>query len=123
MTRLLRHLTYRARALRRAATVAEQKLWTLLRRRQLGVKFRRQQPLGPIIVDFCCFEAALVVEVHGPYHHQTRQRIIDSRRDGLLRLTGWTVLRFSNDEVINHPDWVLQRIRSALHQPFLDAFL
>lgn len=116
MGRLLRHLTYRARALRRESTSAERKLWELLRGRQLGAKFRRQQPLDLIIVDFCCFEAALVVEVDGPYHHRDLQRKIDFRRDALLQAAGWTVLRFSNDEVFYTPDAVLLRIRSALPQ-------
>jgi len=117
MGRLLRQSTYRARALRRAATAAERSLWQLLRGRQLGAKFRRQQALGPIIVDFCSIEAALVVEVDGPYHRRASQRQADRSRDALLTAAGWTVLRFSNDEVLNHPDTVLQRIRSALPRP------
>jgi very-short-patch-repair endonuclease len=53
----------RARKLRKNLTDVENKLWSRLRGRQLnGVKFRRQQPIGPFIVDFCCVERRLVVE-------------------------------------------------------------
>jgi len=58
-----------ARQLRRNQTDAERKLWQLLRdRRFAGVKFRRQQPVGPYIVDFVCFEAKLVIELDGSQH-------------------------------------------------------
>jgi very-short-patch-repair endonuclease len=82
----------------------------------LGVKFRRQQVLGPIIVDFCCLEATLIVEVDGPYHHRRCQRELDRRRDVFVKAAGWTVLRFSNDQILNDVDSVLGRIRSALPQ-------
>jgi Protein of unknown function (DUF559) len=55
----------RARQLRREQTDAERRLWTHLRRHQLGVQFRRQHPIGPYIVDFCCVERMLVVELDG----------------------------------------------------------
>lgn len=119
--RLLRHLTYRARALRRQSTPAERKLWELVRGRQLGVKFRRQQPIGVFIVDFCSIEARLVVELDGPYHDQSLQRCNDSKRDALLQADGWTVLRFLNEEVLLTPDKVLRHIRSTLAQ--LDELL
>ncbi|MBI4703144.1 MAG: DUF559 domain-containing protein [Deltaproteobacteria bacterium] len=69
MARLLRASTVRARALRRAATLAEQRLWALRRARRLaGAKFRRQQPLGPYVVDFFCEHACLVIEADGAHH-------------------------------------------------------
>ena len=52
----------RARRLRREETDAERRLWMYLRRHQLGVQFRRQHPIGPYIVDFCCVERLLIVE-------------------------------------------------------------
>jgi very-short-patch-repair endonuclease len=58
-----------ARRLRRTQTDAESKLWTRLRGRQLvALKFRRQHPLGPFIVDFCCVERGLAIELDGGQH-------------------------------------------------------
>ncbi len=62
-------LKERSRDLRRNTTVPEQKLWAILRSRQLaGLKFRRQVVIGPFIVDFYCEAAKLVVEVDGESH-------------------------------------------------------
>jgi len=82
MARLLRRMTFRARSLRRSATAAEQALWRALRNRSLGYRFRRQQPLGPYVVDFFCAEARLVIEIDGPCH--IRRRRDDRRRDAWL---------------------------------------
>ena len=109
---LLRASTYRARALRRRSTPAEQALWARLRGRQLGAKFRRQQPLGPYIADFFCEEARLVVEVDGAPHFPRPRR--DIVRDAMLRLAGLTVLRFTNADVLGDPDRVLEGIRVHL---------
>jgi very-short-patch-repair endonuclease len=58
----------RARRLRRDQTDAERKLWKLLRGRNLGLKFRRQYPIGSFIADFCCIERRLIVELDGSQH-------------------------------------------------------
>lgn len=116
MPRLRRALTYRARALRRAATPAERALWELLRgRRCNGAKFRRQQPLGPYVVDFFCEQAQLVVELDGASHFPRPSR--DRVRDALLRRAGLSVLRFPNREVLDHPARVLDKIRACLPSP------
>lgn len=113
MPPLLRPSTYRARALRRRATPAEQKLWALLRARRLqGAKFRRQQPLGPYVVDFFCQDAQLVVEVDGAQHFPPSQ--YDKVRDTWLNAAGLTVLRFANHEILGDPNRVLQRISDYL---------
>ena len=58
-----------ARELRKNLTDAEQRLWQKLKRRQIAtVKFRRQQPIGPFIVDFVCFQRRLIIEVDGGQH-------------------------------------------------------
>jgi very-short-patch-repair endonuclease len=64
----------RARRLRRDQTDAERRLWMRLRRHQLGVQFRRQHPIGPYIVDFCCVERMMVVELDGGQHQDQRTR-------------------------------------------------
>ena len=94
---------------------AERALWSLLRGQRLGVKFRRQQPLGPYIVDFFCEQAGLVVEVDGAPHFPRPDR--DRVRDALLRAAGLTVLRVPNREVLEHSDRVLDRIRALLPSP------
>ena len=105
----------RARALRRSATASEQRLWAALRGGQLcGLKFRRQVPIGPYVVDFFCPAARLVVEVDGAGHHTAEGMARDAARDALTRAHGVRVLRFPNDEVLRHLPEVLARIRTAL---------
>ena len=59
----------RARELRRDMTLAERRLWDLLRSRQMdGFRFRRQMPIGPYIADFCCLQTRLIIEVDGGQH-------------------------------------------------------
>ena len=113
MSRQLRPLTYRARALRRAETPAERELWRWLRGRKLeGAKFRRQQPLGPFVVDFLCVEARLIVEADGAPHFPSPLR--DRTRDVWLATAGLTVLRFENCQILEHTAVVLERIRQAI---------
>ena len=116
MARLLRPATFRARALRRASTHAEQVLWALLRGRRLDhAKFRRQQPLGPYIVDFFCEQARLIVEADGAHHFPPPHS--DIARDAFFRARGLTVLRLPNHDILAHPERVLARIRALLPAP------
>ena len=101
-----------ARALRRRATPAEQKLWERLRNRRLkGLKFRRQHPLGPYIADFYCAAHRLVVELDGGIHEQQREE--DARRTAYFEAYGYKVLRFRNEEVEEDIEGVLRRIAEA----------
>jgi very-short-patch-repair endonuclease len=102
-----------ARALRNNPTATEQVLWTRLRQRKLGgLKFRRQAPIGPYVLDFLCFRHRLVVEADGPFHDPER----DAIRDAWLRANGFRVLRFSNQEIHNSPELVADRILAAIEQ-------
>jgi very-short-patch-repair endonuclease len=101
----------RARALRRAMTLPEQTLWSLLRHRQLGLRFRRQHPIGPFILDFYCPAAKLCVEVDGPAH--AGQAEYDLSRDRWLAERGIKVLRISVDDVEKKPSAVLASIKRA----------
>jgi very-short-patch-repair endonuclease len=93
-------------------TSAEKMLWNSLRRRQLdGLKFRRQHPLGPFIVDFCCPERSLIVEVDGAVHED--QVEYDATRTEMLEEFGYYIIRFQNDEVMNQHDTVLKSIVSV----------
>jgi very-short-patch-repair endonuclease len=102
-----------ARNLRRTQTNAERKLWFLLRDRRLaGFKFRRQHPVGPFIVGFCCTDARVIVELDGGHHALTHDS--DTARSGYLAGQGYRVLRFWNNEVLGNTSGVLERIVEAL---------
>ena len=103
----------RAKALRKRQTDAEAVLWKHLRDRRLGDhKFRRQQPLGPYIVDFVCFEKRLIVELDGGQHNQ--RSAADADRDAWLESQGYQVLRFWNNEVFRQAEAVKEVIAEAL---------
>ncbi len=103
-----------ARGLRRRQTDAERRLWARLRdRRLLGVRFARQVPIGPYIVDFCCREQRLIVELDGG-QHATRADY-DAGRTAFLEGLGYRVLRFWDNEALRNTDGVLQRIAQALN--------
>ena len=105
-----------AKYLRRVQTEAERKLWSRLRARRLyDVKFRRQYPLRGYIVDFCCPERNLVIEIDGGVHRKTYQQ--DRERDQILMGRGYRVLRFWNSAVLKHTDRVMRRIAFALRTP------
>lgn len=102
----------RARALRKAPTPAEARLWEALRNRKLGgFKFRRQHPIGRAIADFYCAEVRLVVEVDGGVHNV--QREYDEARTEMLQSRGYTVIRFTNREVLENLDAVTAKILKA----------
>ncbi len=90
-------------------------MWGLLRERRLeGLKFRRQYPIGIFIVDFCCRERRLVVELDGEVHDADPQQAWDENRDIYLQQRGFKVLRFRNEAVFDDPDSILQRIHEAI---------
>jgi very-short-patch-repair endonuclease len=101
----------RSRELRRTMTREEALLWTLLRRNALGVRFRRQHPIGPYLADFACLRPKLVVEVDGTHHLESDY---DLARDAFIRSRGFAVLRFWNEEVWENSYWTIYRIREKL---------
>jgi very-short-patch-repair endonuclease len=97
-----------ARTLRAGATDAEIKLWRLLRSRRLAsMKFRRQVPIGPWIVDFVSFEQRLIIEADGSQHAESEE---DKRRDYDLSERGFRILRFWNNDILLRPQAVLEMI-------------
>jgi very-short-patch-repair endonuclease len=103
----------RAKVLRRVMTEAEKRLWYHLRaHRFLGVKFKRQKPVGPYVVDFVCPTLKVVVEVDGGQHSEKAE--YDRLRDAHLRKRGYTVLRFWNNEVMENLEGVLERVAAAI---------
>ena len=105
-----------AKYLRKNQTDAEQKLRRHLRSRQLnGMKFRRQHPLGPYIVDFCCMERKLVIELDGSQH--LSQQIADRRRTEYINQLGYRVLRFWDHEALVETEVVLEQILASVEDP------
>jgi very-short-patch-repair endonuclease len=108
------------RTLRKCPTDAERQLWYRLRLRQLGgFKFRRQRPVGPYVCDFVCLERSIVIELDGSQH--VTQSDYDDERDAFLRIKGFRVLRFWNQDVLAQIDSVLETIFEALHRPEMDG--
>jgi len=104
-----------ARKLRLRTTKAEQRLWSLLRNRQLkGRKFRRQHAIANYVVDFYCNEHKLAIELDGNFHANDVAKEYDKSRSALLAELGIIVLRFWNEEVMVDPGTVLQRIGEHL---------
>jgi very-short-patch-repair endonuclease len=89
-------------------TDSERKLWSGLRGEQLGVKFRRQHPLGAYIADFACLDPRLIVELDGSQH--AAQAGYDARRDHFFREHGFAVLRFPTDAPLTN----LEGVRVAI---------
>ena len=113
MTRDPRLLEY-ARRHRREPTLTESMIWSDLRNRQLGYKFRRQHPIGPYIVDFVCLSAKLIVELDGWTHDLKQYQLGDTIRQLWLESEGYRVLRFNDEEVLEDRDGVREAIHSAL---------
>ncbi|TXJ08989.1 MAG: DUF559 domain-containing protein [Afipia sp.] len=107
-----RKSTLRARRLRIDQTDAETKLWHRLRNRQIAhCKFVRQEPIGRYVCDFVCREHALIVEVDGGQHSESRY---DEIRDRSLADDGYRILRFWNTDVLGNIEGVIETIHSAL---------
>ncbi|AZI44678.1 DUF559 domain-containing protein (plasmid) [Deinococcus psychrotolerans] len=100
-----------ARRLRRDLTPEERVLWTHLRSKQLGVTFRRQEPMGRYVADFVCYECDLIVEVDGSQHFNSEQ---DKTRDADMAEHGFETLRFWNNEVRENMNGVLERIQQSI---------
>ena len=100
-----------ARRLRRDQTDVERKLWYALRARRFGgYKIRRQQPIGPYVVDFVSFQKKFVVELNGGQHGLVRNAEYDARRTRHLESQGFRVKRFWNSDLIENFDGVLEGI-------------
>ena len=105
----------RAAQLRSRLTESERLLWERLRNNQIsGYKFRRQHPIASYVADFYCHKAKLVIEVDEIYHEQGRQRMSDGLRTKELEFLGLSVLRFSDRQVKENIELVVEAIRTHL---------
>ncbi len=107
-------LKERARELRNKMTLAEEELWSKIRKRSLGVEFHRQVPLLDYIIDFYCHEIGLALELDGPIHD--KQVFADGIRQGRLEERGVHFLRFKNEEVFESMEAVLIAISDRIEE-------
>ena len=118
--RLVRRAQFKtrmARELRANATEAERKLWAMFRAKQVaGLRFRRQQPIGPYIVDFYCSTAKLVVELDGSQHGDERNIEYDIARSNWPEAHGYKVLRFSNADFLREKHATVEAIFAAVSE-------
>ena len=104
-----------AREMRSKQTPAEKVLWERLRKRQIAEhKFLCQHIIGPFIADFFCAQEKLVIEVDGAYHQAPEIKLSDAERTEALNANGYKVLRFTNEEVSNNIDAVINQIEEYL---------
>lgn len=99
-----------ARMMRNNPTEAEAFLWKQIKGKALGVTFKRQCIILDYIADFFCPEENLIIEVDGGYHDLPEQMIHDEGRTSRLEKSGYNILRFTNEEVLNNIDTVIQQI-------------
>ncbi|HRJ28308.1 MAG TPA: class I tRNA ligase family protein [Cyclobacteriaceae bacterium] len=98
---------------RKNQTEAETIIWNQVRDSKLGHKIRRQHAIGIFIADFVCLDKRLVIEIDGDYHNKTKE--YDQARTEFLNSEGFSVIRFSNSEVINNLQDVISSIKTSLY--------
>ena len=104
-----------ARQLRVHQTPGEKVLWIKIRAQRFhGLKFRRQVPLEPYIVDFLCFDRKLIIEIDGDSHYEPGAQEYDEKREAYLCAQGFTVLRLGNMETVQDIEAVLAKLRQVL---------
>ena len=116
MGRTNEEMLRRARELRKNATPQERKLWYDFLRKHPG-RFRRQQPIGPYIVDFFCPSARLVIELDGGGHYERAQYEYDRKRDVYLQQQNMRILRFTNLDVDQNFSGVCTAIERSIVSP------
>jgi len=98
---------------------AEVVLWSRINGRKVnGCKFRRQYSIGKYIVDFYCPEYRLVIEIDGDSHYgDVEARTGDFARQKYIESLGLKVLRFTNLEIYNNLQLVLEVIYNNIRPP------
>jgi very-short-patch-repair endonuclease len=107
-----------AERLRRDMTATEKIIWDRVCKKQLGVRIRvrirRQHPVWKFIADFYCHEVKLVIEIDGGIHLSPENKEYDISRDIILKEFQIEILRFTNDEVTNETDLVIEKIKRTI---------
>ena len=103
-----------AKVNRREMTESETILWNALRKLNCGYHFRRQHPIGDYIADFICIKKNLVIEVDGEYHETPEQQQDDLIRTESINNRGYSVIRFSNNDIQTNLSEVIETIKKYL---------
>ncbi len=103
-----------ARELRNNPTLEEMLIWKHLRKKAIGYKIRRQHPVSSFIVDFYCHEKKVAIEIDGGIHKERNQFVKDLGRTAELERFGIKVIRYTNNDVINTIDFVVEDIIKVL---------
>ncbi len=107
-----------ARELRVRQTSGEKSLWGKLRAKRFhDLKFRRQVPIGPFIVDFLCIEKKLIIEVDGWTHGELGAKEYDNMRENYLKKQGFVVFRISNSLAKDDTSIAIEKLRCVLGYP------
>ncbi len=108
------YLVLLAKKLRNNMTLGEIALWREIKNKKLGFRFSRQIPIDHFIVDFYCKELQLAIEVDGAIHFKEGQQEKDRLRQNRLESLGVCVIRFSDLDVKNNLNWVLEEIEKTI---------
>jgi very-short-patch-repair endonuclease len=102
-------------------TLPEVLLWKQLRTLKLGMKFRRQHPVGSYVADFCCMAVKLIVEIDGEAHDRGTTPERDARRDAFLAQQGFEIVRIAAKDVLENMDGVIALLRLRAESPLHHA--
>ncbi len=105
-----------AEILRKNMTEAEKIVWEKLCKNQLGTRIRRQHPIDKYIADYYCHELKLVIEIDGGIHLLKENKEYDINRDITLKEFGIEIIRFTNDQVMNNSDGIVQEIKNKIEE-------
>lgn len=108
-------MIYRRRDLRQKSTQAEEILWNVVRRKNLGYKFKRQFSIDNFVIDFYCPDKKLAIELDGEIHKQ--RKIYDAYRTKYLKAYGVKEIRFTNTEIVKDLTDVVRQIKTILTSP------
>ena len=106
----------KARELRKKLTTSEQTFWLRLKQNFPEYKFRKQHPISIYIADFYCHELKLVTEIDGPIHNSEETKINDEKRQNDLEGLNLKVMRFTNDQIKNEIEFVIELISSTIEK-------
>jgi very-short-patch-repair endonuclease len=111
-----------AKELRKNETEAEKILWSKLNKNQImGLQFRRQHPINIFIADFYCAKLKLVIEADGDIHEIPEYQNHDIGRSDMLNDFGITVIRFTNEQIIQEIDYTMNQIENIVKQLLINS--
>lgn len=105
-----------ARGNRKSMTEAESSFWSMVKGNALGERCLRQHVIGDYIVDFIFRKSKLVVEIDGEYHESQEQQLLDAIRSEYLESMGYQVIRFTNEQVLFKPEYVISKLEVSLNR-------